>query len=230
MPRRRRNRPARRGNNNNNNQAGSAPPRRRPKRQPRRGGIEKYGFGNQITVWLMPPPINIGASTTAANNYYGFSFKLNDVVNYAHFTTTFDMYRIVEVVARFIPYANVNNAATAVADPGGYFTCYSVVDFDDATVPTTLAMLQSYNNCRQFMAYQRHVRRFQPTVLLETYKTTSTVGEGPRANTWIDTTTDFDLPHFGLKVAIVNVSATLPTFGSTHNLQLSYRVQFKASK
>jgi len=165
-------------------------------------------LGNDESVpWVKPKPLRSMSFTVVAGqiratvlltisttlNTYGASqFTLNQLAEYASWTTLFDQYRIreIECVMEF----PLTESTSMTADPGRWV---SAVDVDDATVPTSLDVLTSYGNAMESTTTQAHYHRWAPGVAVDLY-TGAFGGFGNVTSPWIDAGST-NVVHYGLK-------------------------------
>jgi len=121
-------------------------------------------------------------------------FILSAVGDATSLGSVFDQYRIALVEARFVPEVTENNVFTN--DPGLF---HSVVDFDDASVLTTLAEATDYSNCITTTGVKEHKHVFVPHVAVAAYSGAFTSFEN-QAAPWIDMNSP-SVQHYGVKTA-----------------------------
>lgn len=127
----------------------------------------------------------------------GFSFAFNQLPNVAEFTNLFDCYRINKIVFKLVP--------TASDDPiGGSYIIpqtHTVLDYNDAAAPASLAALYEYQNWRMKRGTYIHTRAFVPATLDATTTSGAIAGTNPKYKQWLNCA-NADVPHFGLKLGI----------------------------
>lgn len=140
------------------------------------------------------------ATTTANTPYYNAAyFKLSDLNAVVDWTTMYDMYQFTGVKAHFM--FNTNSANVVAGAPLGFWRLYTVVDYNDATVPTAYADLQNHYSYREQLANRDCVRFFRPKAL-------DTIDQGAGSSSyitnnrpqWIKMASDNGATrHYGLK-------------------------------
>lgn len=161
-----------------------------------------------------------------ANTYRAWSFSLDQLPNFTEFTNLFDSYRIDKIVMRFIAVhaqqvsAEVNNAAAVtVTQP----RVYTVIDYDDDAVPTSITELTQYSNCKIRQAGKSFKVILQPKVAVQVYRSAVTTAyAAPDKGTKLDCAYA-DVPHFGVKLAMTS-NATNGYFG--YDVNVDYYCSF----
>lgn len=153
-------------------------------------------------------------TSTIANTYYANSFSLSNFASAGEYTGLFDQYKFEQLEVWFEPQ---QSQSTVLTNQGELATC---VDLDDATTPTTLALVSGKQNAVMSGALDGHYHRWTPHVAVALYSGAFTsFGNEPAG--WIDVASP-NVQHYGLKVA-----STLTSAAVTFNLQYRARVAFK---
>jgi hypothetical protein len=140
---------------------------------------------------------------------------LNQIDQYATFVSLFDQYRFLECEVWITPQVS---AAVSSSHTGSIFT---VLDYDDSTVLTTIGQAQDYASCVVSPQTTGHYRRFTPHAALAAYAPSAFTSFANVASPWLDTSS-YSVTHYGVKVAC-SISSTPSVF----DLQIRMRVQFK---
>lgn len=169
---------------------------------------------------------NLVTSITA-DTFISKFFTLNEVPNRSEFTSLYDQYRINGVKITWIPRGNVADIAptgTAGVFQGQSTGVFSAIDYDDATVPTSINQLNEYQNCKMTRATQMHSRYLKPRINLQGTTNQGTGATGATFNTrgWLDCTQD-NVPHFGVKYAFQQSV----NYAMTYDLKVDYYLAFK---
>lgn len=138
--------------------------------------------------------------TTPISN--GISFNLSQLPNSGEFTSLFDQYQIKGIKVKVQPLLTegIASAVSGSTNIWGFPKLSTVIDYDDTTPPSTEDVLLQYGTLKQTPSFREHKRYFKPRVWLATLDTGSVVtASGTRANQWISTTNP-QVPHFGLKI------------------------------
>lgn len=167
-------------------------------------------------------------SSVSSDTFAGLSFTLSQVAGNAELTALFDQYRINGIKYSLIPRGNTaeitaSSGASSVFQ-GQSTGVFSVIDYDDATAPTTITQLMEYQNLKMTRATQTHSRYFKPRVNLQGVTNLGTGATGPTMNTrgWIDC--DFiNVPHFGLKLALQQAV----NYNLTYDVKIDFYLAFK---
>ena len=164
------------------------------------------------------------AQAAGANTFQAYRFQLNDVTNTADFTGLFDQYRFAAVKAEFRPrfnFANPGNAAINLMP-----RLYSVIDYDDANVPTLISDLREYQSCKETRFDQDHVRLIKPR--MATAALNAAAGLTSLANVasqWIDLAY-LTVTHYGIKIGI-EAGVAGQTNLQAWCVELTYFIEFK---
>jgi hypothetical protein len=164
--------------------------------------------------------IDVGQFATTSNavpQFFARAFTYNDVQQVASFQALFDQYRINEIELWISP---INNTAT-IATSGP--TWYSVIDYDDATAPSSLAALQQYTNVITTPLNNGHYIRFRPHVANALYGGAFTAF-GNIAAPWIDSASP-GVQHYGFKMG-TNITPTVVNFNMQIRMHFSTRNVF----
>jgi len=162
-------------------------------------------------------------NSTASDVFNNFSFILAAVPGYTEFTNLYDQYRINAAKITIIPRGNQSDigvASTTVAQSVGVF---SVVDYDDTSLLTSLNQALQYQNCKMTRTHQQHSRFIKPRVELNALVSTLP-GNGNAVSTrgWIDC--DFpNTPHQGIKYVFQQSPNSVQTF----DVKVDYYLAFK---
>lgn len=125
---------------------------------------------------------------------YAFEQKLNQLPNYTDFTNLYDQYLIKKIVVKMIPKISQHNLATTTIGNADLPQLHSVVDYDDATTPTSVSQLVEYQSHKMTRGNQIHTRVLVPKIEL----TSDGTANAPKSYQWLDC----DSPavnHRGLK-------------------------------
>jgi len=148
--------------------------------------------------------------STSISNFGAMSFTFGDLGQVASFQNIFDQYRIDEIeLWAFIP----TNAQLTSTNSNVSTMFYSVVDYDDANVPSSFAALQQYTNVNVSTLNSGRYVRFKPHTAISN----PTSGNFNVRGMWIDSNSSAT-PHFGFKYGIPAV----PQSGSTLNYWVRY--------
>lgn len=121
------------------------------------------------------------------------NFKLSDLPNASEFTQLYDQYQIKGVKITLIPrYTDVNVGQTQG-------NVWSVLDYDDSNVPTSIDTLMQYQNVKRTRMNQIHSRYLKPAVSKEVYATGIATSYSMAKNTWMDAAND-SVEHYGIKM------------------------------
>jgi len=158
--------------------------------------------------------LNTLASSTTLETFTANLFRLSNLANDASFQAVFDQYRITEIEFYIIP--NTKNLNTS--NDAGLMT--SVIDYDDATNLTSVALANCYPNAIVTPGTLGHYHRFVPHIAVAAYSGafTSFTNVAPQ---WIDIASD-SVQHFGVKTAWTATSVIM-----SYNIDVRYHFEFR---
>jgi len=146
--------------------------------------------------------------TSASSNVYGASvFSLDQLPGYTEYTNLFDFYKIKAIKLSFIPTSNVTmqtgNSSTTVANTIYNNRIFTVIDYNDAGIPTSVNELREYSNCKWSPNNKIHKRYIVPNPLADaTDDSTISLQNKP----WVPST-NYAMDYYAIKWAIENTSA-----------------------
>lgn len=140
------------------------------------------------------------SSSTVTPNFQSYSFQLNDFPNFGEFTSLFDQYRLERVLIRIIPHSTIGSTADPV---DGYLAV--VVDYDDATNPSSIDAMMEYQNSTIVPATQEFQTSIVPRAAVAAYSGafTSYANVGRQ---WCDVASPA-IQHYGFKIGIAQTSS-----------------------
>jgi hypothetical protein len=165
-------------------------------------------------IQTLAPQAMFTTSTTLPT-FYGLSFNISSLDNFASLATVFDQYRIDEIEVQII-----SGVSETTISSSGIGQLYSCVDVDDATVPTSLAQVGGYSSCVKSDGTVSHYHRWQPQFAVATYSGAFTSYGASKG--FIDCSSP-SVQHYGLKAASTTGSATL-----TYTALIQYTVTFQS--
>lgn len=123
-------------------------------------------------------------------------FQLSDLPNSGEFTSLFDQYRFQQVIVRFVPVSSQSTGNAFHLMP-----LLTVIDYDDANVPSTLDILRQYGTLSIVPSGTiTHVRTLVPKLSLEVYGTG--IGSSfSSSRVWLDSASP-SVPWYGVKYGI----------------------------
>jgi len=167
--------------------------------------FERTSFGGQVQ------------GSTTLDQFGAIYFSLSSLVNPTEFTALFDQYRIMYVEVAFIPISAVASIAPLV----------SVIDYDDATVPTAVSDLWQYSTACYTAAGHTHIRRLHPRFDIAAYSGTFTSYALAPYGQWVDVASP-GVQYYGVKWALS--ATTSGTTGAVYNIQIKYHIQCRNSR
>lgn len=143
---------------------------------------------NKVYRFTLNGFVNAAYATSITVPTFGAGFiTLAGLDGSASKLAVFDQYRIIQLELWLIPQGTT---------PGSMW--HSVVDYDNATAPTTLGQVRSYSNCHTTSLNNGHYHKFVPHVATAVYKGAFS-GFSNQARQWIDSANN-DVQHYGWKV------------------------------
>jgi len=116
------------------------------------------------------------------------SFALSSLPDYTEFTALFDQYRIIQASVSFEPTSLVSTSTPLI----------TVLDYDDAVVPTSLNMLYEYETMQSSTSGTMQKRVLTPKLALAAYSGVFTSFGVAPTGTWIDSASPSVL-YYGVK-------------------------------
>lgn len=154
---------------------------------------------------------NIAVAANAQTNFFAYNFSLNEFSNTSTFTALYDVYRICAIKVIFSP-----PFSTSYATPSAFSvqipTIYTVIDYDDAVVPTTQGQLDAYQSLKVRYFNRPHVRYFKPKYtivgLARGAGTVTNTGQLTGRKGWINCANN-DVNYNGIKGSIVYTNSNM---------------------
>ena len=161
-----------------------------------------------------------GPGATLVDGAVSVVTSLDDLSNRAEYAALYDAFRINKVEYHYEPVGDVQpnaddlNAATTVVAAPEFLE--SVIDLDDANLPTTTGEMLEYESYHYTRPSASHVIRYVPKVSYEVFDgVTASFSEADKP-IFIDCAQQ-TTPHYGHKLFI-------ESFGTTSNVQNQWRV------
>lgn len=150
------------------------------------------------TQWKFTTPAAAGISLAS------LAFRLKDVQNHSEFDNLFDYFRINAVKLHFSFLYDNSVYADQLQSP----QMYIVKDYDDHAVPSGVAELIQYSNCKEVQIFNKG-RGVVKVYLKPRVMNPTTLEQQPRnRRPWIDMAGNNSVNYYGCKFAIVNRHAT----------------------
>jgi len=164
-------------------------------------------------------------STAATTQFGAVTFQLSDLPAATSLSTLYDKYRFKSVEVLFRATGMQMNTSTGGSNDAPDFT--TVIDFDNASVPTTITQLQRYSTAKVTTATSNHYRHFLPRTVRPVYISGVSTGyaEGD-ATEWLDLSYP-NIPHYALLYAL-GFGGSNSTFALIPTIK--YVVEFAASR
>lgn len=177
-------------------------------RQPRNFRYVQKDYTSDIV------PITGSNVAAVAGAYY---FVATNLSNWTSFAAIYDQYRVTGIEFTLRPRFESISLSTTSNTP-----MRLVIDYDDATVLSSLAAAEEYSNCMTVEAYQSAKRVFCPAVAIAAYSGAFT-SYANRQRQWIDVVSS-SVQHYGLKWYIpISPTTSVPVW----DVMISVCIEFK---
>jgi hypothetical protein len=144
-------------------------------------------------------------STSSAAGLYGFVFQLNEIPDYTSFSNIFDQFRIEKVEVSIRPLTLPSAPGTAPA----YADLWLAVDYDDATAPASVSVVQNYSNAVIVSPGKMTNIKLYPAVntVVNNNFTSTFANSGGIERIWINSLNS-DMAFNGMKIAVTQSTST----------------------
>ena len=163
------------------------------------------------------------------------SFTFDDIAGYTDFSNLYDRYMITGIQLRIrllnnpnsSQYLNTNNAAYNTPNTTNWWPrMYYIKDYDDDTAETAANLKERAKTKLIVLQPNRYYKIFiKPSVLMQTYRTSTTTGYSPKWNNWIDMA-QANVPHYGFKYAF-DTSGQDPADAQGFRFEIEKKYYFK---
>jgi len=139
-----------------------------------------------------------------------FEFKFSDLINYTEFSSLFDQFQIDKVVIKFQLITNPDGIQSTDPQTSGinssniqptnwYPKLWYIRDYDGGA-GETLTSIKERQGVKFFILRpnQEYSIKLSPAVAVQTYKTLTTTGYGPK-RMMLDMANGVSVPHYGVK-------------------------------
>jgi len=181
-------------------------------------------IGNQQVFTMVQETANTQQlfQFASVDKFAAYEFKLSDLTDYTSWISVFDQYRIDEIQAIIRPLStSVGLQIPTTNKPPLIFT---VVDYDDSTVPTTIAELKQYTNCA-ISLYETVVVNIKPHMAIAAYSGSVFTSFANMQGQWIDAASA-SVPHYGIKMGIEGGDSGQVNL-QVVDITMRYKVSFK---
>jgi hypothetical protein len=165
---------------------------------------------------------------TGATEVLGqIAFELADLSQVSTFSSMFDQYRIDRVHLRITPKNNSVFLASIAAPNQSLPTVFVVVDFDDATAPSSVDELRQYSSCQEVGIGAAIDIVLQPSITPAVWSGGAFSGYGVTdSSMWLDIA-NTGIPHFGVKFGVPGLQASA-TYSWQWDVGAWYSVSFRS--
>lgn len=135
---------------------------------------------------------NVAASTQVQSYALNFTLNSNDATTVGSLQNLFDQYRVLEVTVEWTPRVTefVASASGSTVSFASAPYIHSVLDYDDAVAPTSIAQMQAFSTYKFTVCTLRHVRRYVPCIRMEASSDGTAVAAStafvPIQRPWVD--------------------------------------------
>jgi len=176
----------------------------------------QVGLEQSIQVSMVIPTATLFTTSSSSAVFSATAFTLSSFADSALYTALFDQYMIEQIEVWIEPMAPQSQTFGSIS---------SVVDLDDATVPTTIAQVDTRAGVLTGMGAAGHYHRWRPHVAVAEFSGTF-VSFGNVPSTWIDSASP-NVQHYGLKTAAALV-VTGVTVATPYEITTRAIVRFRA--
>jgi len=181
-------------------------------------------FSNQIYAFSRRVGSSDVTQAAGADAFMAYRFQVNDLSNTADFSGLFDQYRFQAVKFEMRPRFNFSNPGSVVANK--LPRLYSVIDYDDANVPTLITDLREYQSCKVTDWSHDHVRLIKPRLAGHVLNAAGGVSlSNESSNLWVDMGS-LTVTYYGIKLGIEG-----GVMGQTNlqswSVELTYYIEFR---
>jgi hypothetical protein len=155
-------------------------------------------------------------SSTTVPVFRSFFFTLGDIADVTEMSAVFDQYKLEKVEMRLCP--SITETLSSAPLIG---KAYSVIDYDDANVFTSISDPLDYSNCMTWEPNDPIQIELVPHFAYAAYATgvfSSFANSPPR---WIDCASSA-VQHYGVKIALTTVNTAV-----TYTVTLRYLISFR---
>lgn len=157
-------------------------------------------------------------SSTSANIYGASAFNLTQVPGYTDFINLYDFYKLKAIKISFIPLSNITE--DGVNGTIYFQRIYTVIDYNDVAIPSSVSELQQYKSCKWSPNLKIHKRYFKPKTIIDSYNELAlTLDKQP----WVPTSNTGN-SYYGIKWAIENTSSLI----TRYKIEAKYYLVFKS--
>lgn len=192
------------------------------KRSYRRRFRRSYRYSKKGTkVFMYKRFCSLGtvAADSTLDQFFPFSFELNNVQGFSEFAQLYDFYKINAVKISFIPSQTMSNSLSTISNNQNT-RFFSVIDYNDDSTISSLDDLRQYSTCKWTSAFRTHKRYI--------YKPKHSIASYVQSSQWCSTATP-TTEWYGLKVGIEAMGATVTT-SMNYRVEAKYYLSFKNPK
>jgi len=174
-------------------------------------------MSDSLLIRQVGDPITVSQSS-AGNVYGSFNFTAGQSAQVSQLVALFDQYRIDSAVVDFRPRVTAFLQGTA---PSGMM--FTVLDFDDANVPSSLNQLEQYTTCKISALSERVTIPLKPCFSTSANSQISGIVSARPARGWVDAAYT-DINHYGVKYGLSQgVAGALQTYDVVITLLMTWR-------
>jgi hypothetical protein len=179
--------------------------------------FQRRQFSDSLTIRQVADPITLNQSS-AGNVYGSFNFTAGASTQISQLTALFDQYMIVKAQIDFRPRVTSFLQGTT---PGGML--FTVIDFDDANVPSSTNQLEQYTTVKILPLSKRVTINLRPFFATAgNSQVSGSVLAVPKRG-WLDAAYT-DINHYGVKYALSQgVAGALQTYDVVITVVLRWR-------
>jgi len=161
------------------------------------------------------------SSASVATTYGAFAAVLGNFTGFTELVSAFDMYRIMQFRATFIPIVPSTSTNT------NGVLLYTALDYDDITSATSVTDLEQYDTCQIVQAGAFFERICNPRIAYAAYGGGTFTSYANQRAGWIDAAST-GVQHYGIKYALTGNSSGGAV--NMYYMKMQIFVQFRSQR
>ncbi len=155
--------------------------------------------------------------STTVDQFGALNFQLSSFPNYTEFTALFDQYRMTQISVVFVPVSTGQSTAPL----------YTIIDYDDSTLPTAVNDLFQYGTCHMSQGGVTVVRTLTPQFDMAAYSGAFTSYALSVPNQWCDVASP-SVQWYGVKYCLPAFTGGPSTL--VYNVHVEGVLQFRSTR
>ena len=183
-----------------------------------------YGPGNANFMRTRLTYSGTTTQTTVQDTLGAYAFDMSSVPGFSDLATVFDQYKIEAVSISFSPQTVFTDSTSTYNAP----RLYTVIDYDDASAPTSLSVLRQYGTAVVTAPNKGVTRTLCPRQALLAYQGIATSGYVNSEASWVDVAYS-QVQHYGVKYGIEQAAASQTTL-QLYRVDIVLYTAFRAAR